>query len=54
MGNKKEPKELNLTGLSSRDAMLADLKFAQSDEGKAEKARKKAEKKLKKELNKVQ
>ena len=50
MGNKKElPKELNLTGLSGRDAMLAELKFAQSDEGKAEKARKKAEKESKKE-----
>jgi hypothetical protein len=40
---KDSPKELNLTGLSGRDAMLAELKFAQSDEGKAEKARKKAE-----------
>jgi len=50
MANKKEPqKELNLTGLSGREAMLAELKFAQSDEGKAEKARKKAEKVSKKE-----
>ena len=49
MANKKEPpKELNLTGLSGRDAMLAELKFAQSDEGKAEKERKKAEKEAKK------
>jgi len=42
---KKEPtKPFNLSGLSGRDAMMEELKYAQTDEGKAEKARKKAEK----------
>ena len=43
-----ESKGLNLTGLSGRDAMLAELRYAQSDEGKAEKAKKKEEKANKK------
>ncbi len=55
MGNKKEsPKELNLTGLSGKAAMLAELKYAQSDEGKAEKARKKAETAAKKEAQQIE
>jgi len=43
---KKEPtKPFNLSGLSGRDAMMEELKYAQTDEGKAEKARKKQKKK---------
>ena len=54
-GNKKEPpKGLNLTGLTGRDAMLAELKYAQSEEGKAEKERKKAETAAKKEAKKME
>ncbi len=55
MGNKKEsPKESNLTGLSGKAAMLAELKYAQSDEGKAEKARNKAETAAKKEAQQIE
>jgi len=54
-GDKKEPpKGLNLTGLTGRDAMLAELKYAQSEEGKAEKERKKAETAAKKEAKKME
>jgi hypothetical protein len=45
------PNGLDLTGLNGRDAMLAELKYAQTDEGKAEKARKKAEAAVKGDLN---
>ena len=48
------PKGLDLTGLSGRDAMLAELKYAQTDEGKAEKARKKAETAAKREAKKLE
>lgn len=48
------PKGLDLTGLSGRDAMLAELKYSQSEEGKAEKARKKAEAAAKKEAKKIE
>ena len=43
-----EPPPGNLSG---RDAMIAELKYAQSEEGKAEKARKKAEAAAKKKQN---
>ena len=50
-GMKKEVSNgLNLTGLSGRDAMIAELKYAQSEEGKAEKARKKEAKKIENEV----
>lgn len=48
------PKGLDLSGLSGRDAMLAELKYAQTDEGKAEKARKKAEAAAKREAKKLE
>ena len=47
-----KPKGIDLSnkiGVNVKDAMLAELKYAQTDEGKAEKARKKAEAAAKKE-----
>ena len=40
--------------LSGRDAMIEELRYAQSDEGKAEKAKKKAEAAAKKEAKKLE
>ena len=51
---KESTQGLNLTGLSGRDAMLAELKYAQTEEGKAERARKKAEAEAKKESKKME
>ena len=52
---KKEPaKPFNLSGLSGRDAMMEELKYAQTDEGKAEKAKKKAETAAKREAKKLE
>ena len=45
-GPPKLPKGIDLSGkigVNTRDAMLEELRYAQSDEGKAEKARKKEE-----------
>ena len=52
-----KPKGVDLSnkiGVNVKDAMLAELKYAQTDEGKAEKARKKAEAAAKKEAQKIE
>jgi len=47
-------KGLDLTGLKGMDAVTAELKYLSSEEGKAEKARKKAEAAAKKEAKKLE
>ena len=44
----------NKIGVNFRDAMIEELKYAQTDEGKAEKARKKVEAAAKKEAKKME